>query len=254
MKIKTVLISQAEPSDISFYDQMSQRHKVKFEFKPFVEIETASLKEIRAQKIELSYYTSIIFTTRTAVDHFFKIAEQLRFKVSEDMKYFCLTESISAYLQRYIVCRKRKIYVGGREFSELLPSIKKHKDEKYLFPTSDTLSSDIEQYLNDLGIEWKRGIFFNNVFSKFSGVRSLKYDMIVFYGTNSIDSLFANFPNFKQGTTKIAVYGQNVLKYAQDLGLEVELVVPTPETSSMTSALDTFIEKNNARVRTTKKQ
>lgn len=247
MKVKTILVSQPEQTDNSPYNQIIEKFKVKIDFKPFVQIVEISGKDLRTQKIELGQYTAIILTSRNAVDHFFRVAEELRFKVPDTMKYFCQSEAIAFYLQKYITYRKRKIYIGKRDFSDLIPVIKKNKEEKFLIPSSDSLKSEIEIGLNNLKVNWRRAIFYKNVSADFSGVKTLKYDMLVFFSPAGIESLFKNFPSFKQGKTRIATFGETTLKAAQDAGLSVEVQAPDPENPSMSVALERYLEISNAR-------
>ena len=161
MKVKTILISQPEPKvENSPYSELEEKQKVKIDFIPFIHVEGVSSKNVRQQKIDLTQYTAIILTSRNAVDHFFRIAEEMRYKVPDTLKYFCLSEAVAYYLQKYVVYRKRKIYVGKRTFAELSPTIKKYKGEKFLLPSSDMLKPDIPKELNKLGVDWTKGIFY----------------------------------------------------------------------------------------------
>src|SRR5690625_64638 len=166
MKVRTILVSQPEPKiENSPYFDLSEKQKVKIDFRPFIHVEGVPGKEVRAQKIDLSDYTAVILTSRNAVDHYFRIAEEMRFKVPDTMKYFCLSEAVAYYLQKYVVYRKRRIYVGTRTFPELVPLIKKYKSEKFLLPSSDKLMPEIPQILNDLKVDWKEGTFYRTVIS-----------------------------------------------------------------------------------------
>jgi uroporphyrinogen-III synthase len=195
----------------------------------------------------LSKFTAIILTSRNAVDHFFRIAEEMRFKVPDTMKYFCQSEAVAYYLQKYVVYRKRKIYVGTRTFSELLKLIKKHKNEKFLLPSSDKLKPLIPLELDSLGVQWKRAILYKTVVSDLSDLEDVFYDVLVFFSPSGIDSLFKNFPNFKQNNTRIAVFGNSTVKAANEAGLKCNITAPTPETPSMTMALERYIKQVNKR-------
>lgn len=248
MKVKTILVSQPEQSENSPYNQIIDKYKVKIDFKPFIEIEGIKGKDLRTQKIDLQKYTAIILTSRNAVDHFFRVAEEMRFKVPDSMKYFCLSEAIAFYLQKYITYRKRKIYVGKREFSELAVTIKKHKEEKYLIPSSDVFNPEIENTLNTLKVEWKRGVFYKTVYSDVaSQIKELNYDVIVFFSPAGIESLFSNYPDFKQENVRIATFGDITLKAAEKAGLRVDIQAPAAETPSMSKALEKFLEQNNGK-------
>lgn len=246
MKVKTILVSQPEPKvENSPYFELQQKHKVKIDFRPFIHVEGVGAKEIRQQKIDLTVYTAIILTSKNAVDHFFRAAEEMRYKVPEDLKYFCQSEAVAFYLQKYVVYRKRKIYVGQKDFVDLAPLIKKYKDEKFLLPASDQLNADVPQTLNGLKIDWTPGIFYRTVMSDLSDLADVYYDVLAFFSPTGIKSLFKNFPDFKQNETRIAVFGSTTQKEALDNGLRVDIMAPSPEAPSMTMALDKYIAKVN---------
>jgi len=246
MKVKTILVSQPEPKiENSPYFDLSEKQKVKIDFRPFIHVEGATSKEVRAQKINLNDYTAVILTSRNAVDHFFRIAEEMRYKVPDTLKYFCLSEAVAYYLQKYVVYRKRKIYVGKRTFAELAPLIKKYKSEKFLLPSSDKLKPEIPKILNDLKVNWKEATFYTTVVSDLSDLRDVYYDILVFFSPSGIQSLFENFPDFEQNDTRIAVFGNTTVKAATEQGLRVDIQAPTPESPSMTMALERYIEEVN---------
>lgn len=248
MKVKTILVSQPEPKiENSPYFDLVDRQKVKIDFRPFIHVEGVSSKEVRTQKVDLSNYTAIILTSRNSVDHFFRIAEELRFKVPDSMKYFCQSEAVAYYLQKYVVYRKRKIYVGKRTFTELSPLIKKYKTESFLLPTSDKLKDEVPTVLNDLGVSWKEATFYKTVVSDLSDLRDVYYDILVFFSPSGIKSLLENFPDFKQNETRIAVFGNTTVKAAADNGLRVDIQAPTPETPSMSMALEKYIKEVNGK-------
>ena len=246
MKVKTILVSQPEPKiENSPYFELIEKQKVKIDFRPFIHVEGVSAKDIRQQKVDLNHYTAIILTSRNAVDHFFRVAEEMRFKVPDSMKYFCQSEAVDFYLQNYVVYRKRKIYVGKRSFSELSPLIKKYKDEKFLLPNTDKVKDEVPETLNALGINWKQATFYKTVISDLSDLADVYYDVLVFFSPSGIDSLFHNFPDFKQNDTRIAVFGDTTIKAVEEKGLRVDIAAPTPETPSMTMALEKYIEQAN---------
>jgi len=246
MKVKTILVSQPEPKiENSPYFDLQVKQKVKIDFRPFIHVEGVPAKEIRLQKIDLSKYTAIILTSRNAVDHFFRVADEMRFKVPDSLKYFCQSEAVAYYLQKYVVYRKRKIYVGKRTFSELSPIIKKYKDETFLLPTTDKLKPEVPEILNTLGLNWKQAVFYKTVISDLSDLEDVFYDILVFFSPSGIESLFHNFPDFKQNDTKIAVFGNTTIKAVEEHGLRVDIAAPTPETPSMTMALEKYIDKVN---------
>jgi uroporphyrinogen-III synthase len=246
MKVKTILVSQPEPKiENSPYFDLQEKQRVKIDFRPFIHVEGVPAKEIRHQKIDLNNYTAIILTSRNAVDHFFRIAEEMRFKVPDSMKYFCQSEAVAYYLQKYVVYRKRKIYVGKRTFPELSPLIKKYKEEKFLLPNTDKVKPAVPEILNGLGVDWKQATFYKTVVSDLSDLADVSYDVLVFFSPSGIESLFQNFPDFIQNETRIAVFGNTTIKAVEDKGLRVDISAPTPETPSMTMALEKYIEKVN---------
>ncbi len=246
MKVKTILVSQPEPKvENSPYFDLIEKQKVKIDFRPFIHVEGVSSKEVRSQKVDLVNYSAIILTSRNAVDHFFRIAEEMRFKVPDTMKYFCQSEAVAYYLQKYVVYRKRKIYVGKRTFQELSPLIKKYKTEKFLLPSSDKLKPTVPEILDELGVNWKQATFYKTVVSDLSDLRDVYYDILVFFSPSGIQSLLENFPDFEQNNTRIAVFGNTTIQAATDHGLRVDIKAPTPETPSMTMALEKYIKEAN---------
>jgi uroporphyrinogen-III synthase len=246
MKVKTILVSQPEPKiENSPYFDLQEKQKVKIDFRPFIHVEGVSAKDVRQQKVDLNQYTAIILTSRNSVDHFFRVAEEMRFKIPDTLKYFCQSEAVAFYLQKYVVYRKRKIYVGKSSFSELSPLIKKYKDEKFLLPNTDKVKPEVPDTLNALGINWKQAIFYKTVISDLSDLADVYYDILVFFSPSGIESLFHNFPDFKQNNTRIAAFGSTTIKAAEEKGLRIDIPAPTPETPSMTMALEKYIEKVN---------
>ena len=246
MKVKTILVSQPEPKiENSPYFDLQEKQKVKIDFRPFIHVEGVSAKDIRLQKVDINNYTAIILTSRNSVDHFFRVAEEMRFKVPDTMKYFCQSEAVAFYLQKYVVYRKRKIYVGKRSFSELSPLIKKYKDEKFLLPNTDKVKPEVSETMNALGVNWKLATFYKTVISDLSDLADVYYDVLVFFSPSGIDSLFHNFPDFQQNETRIAVFGDTTIKAVEEKGLRVDIAAPTKETPSMTMALEKYIDKVN---------
>ncbi|WCO01392.1 uroporphyrinogen-III synthase [Psychroserpens ponticola] len=245
-KVKTILVSQPEPKiENSPYFDLQEKQKVKIDFRPFIHVEGVEAKDVRQQKVDLSNYTAIILTSRNSVDHFFRVAEEMRFKVPDSMKYFCQSEAVAYYLQKYVVYRKRKIYVGKRTFADLTPLIKKYKDESFLLPTTDKLKPEVPEILDGLSVKWKQATFYKTVISDLSDLANVYYDILVFFSPSGIESLFHNFPEFKQNDTRIAVFGNTTIKAVESHGLRVDIAAPTPETPSMTMALEKYIEKTN---------
>lgn len=246
MKVKTILVSQPDPkNETSPYSDLTDKHKVKVDFRPFIHVEGISVKEVRAQKIELKNFTAIILTSRNAVDHLFRIAEEMRFKMPDDMKYFCQSEAVAYYLQKYVVYRKRKIYVGSRNFPDLVKVIKKHKNEKFLLPSSDKLKPSIPEDLNNSGVNWVRADLYRTVISDLTDLENVFYDVLVFFSPSGIESLFHNFPNFKQNNTRIAAFGQTTVDAVKDAGLVCNIEAPTKDTPSMSMALEKYVKEVN---------
>jgi uroporphyrinogen-III synthase len=246
MKVKTILVSQPAPTakQSPYFDLMSKQ-KVKIDFRSFIHVEGESSRNVRNQKIDFLDFTAVIFTSRNAVDHYFRLAEEMRVNIPDDMKYFCLSEAVAYYLQKYVVYRKRKIYVGVRTFEDLIPLIKKHKNEKFLLPSSDKVKQTMIDKMNSLNVEWKRAILFKTVISDLSDLENVFYDVLVFFSPSGIQSLFHNFPEFKQNNTRIAVFGNSTVKAAEEAGLKIDIAAPSEETPSMTMALEKYIKKVN---------
>ncbi len=250
MKVKTILVSQPEPKvENSPYFDLQQKLKVKIDFRSFIHVEGVNAKDIRAQKIDLNNYTAIILTSRNAVDHFFRVAEEMRFKIPETLKYFCQSEAVAFYLQKYVVYRKRKIYVGQKDFADLVPLLKKYKDEKFLLPASEQSSPEPQTVLNNLKVDWTQATFYKTVISDLSDLADVYYDIIAFFSPTGIRSLYKNFPDFEQNNTRIAVFGSTTQREALDLGLRVDIMAPSPEAPSMTMALEKYILKVNKEVK-----
>jgi len=246
MKVKTILVSQPEPKvENSPYFDLQNKHKVKIDFRPFIHVEGVEAKEVRAQKIDLNNFTAIILTSKNSVDNFFRVAEEMRYKVPEDLRYFCQSEAVAFYLQKYVVYRKRKIYVGQKDFADMSSLFKKYKDEKFLLPASDKLNADIPQTLNNLKIDWTPGTFYKTVMSDLSDLKDVYYDVLAFFSPTGIQSLFKNFPDFQQNNTRIAVFGSTTQKEAIEHGLRIDILAPTPETPSMTMALEKYVAEAN---------
>jgi len=244
MKIKTILISQPEPSnENSPFSKLKRKYKVKIDFRPFIHVEGLTAKKVRSQRIDFSKFQNIILTSRNAVDHFFRIAEEMRFKVPDQTKYFCQSEAVAFYLQKYVVYRKRKIYVGNNSFDDLESTFEKFIGEKYLVPTSGSLNPQTVSKLDSFKISWERVQLYKTVVSDLSDLSDVYYDLLVFYSPLGIDSLFENFPDFKQNKTLIAVYGKTTLEAAKSKNLNVDIEVPTEESRSMSEGIENYLNK-----------
>jgi uroporphyrinogen-III synthase len=245
VNIKKMLVSQPEPtSGKSPYFDIAKKYGVEIVFRPFVKVEPLTAKEFRQQRISILDYGAVIFTARTAVDHFFKLCEELRIMIPETMKYFCMTETIAVYLQKYIIYRKRKIFFGQNgQMNDLVKLIFKHPKEKYLIPVSDVHKDDLMTSLNVKKINYKTAIIYRTVFNDFGKKEKLDYDMLLFFSPSGISSLMKNFPKFKQEDIKIGCFGQATAKAALDAGLKLDIEAPTPEAPSMTTALELYFKK-----------
>ena len=245
MKIKSILVSQPQPSESSPYLEIAKKEKIKIDFRPFIHVEGVDAKELRTQKIDLSQFTGVIFTSKNAIDHYFRLAEEMRYAVPDTMRYICQSEAIANYLQKHIVYRKRKIAYGEKNFADLAPLFKKHPSEKYLLPSSDVISQDIVSTMDSSGVDWTRGIMYKTVFSDLTDITISDYEMLVFFSPQGVRSLKHNFENFDQKETKIAVFGNNTKQAAEELGFRVDVMAPTKETPSMTMAIEKYIKGIN---------
>ena len=243
MKVKTILVSQPEPaSDKSPYSRLREKHKLKIDFRPFIHVEGLTAKEVRLQKINFSDYNNIVLTSRNAVDHFFRVTEEMRYKVPDATKYFCQSEAVAYYLQKYVVYRKRKIYVGDRNINDLEAIFKKFEKESFLLPSSDVLKPSIPNSLDKMCVNWTRAQLYRTVVSDLSDLRDVYYDVLVFFSPSGIESLFKNFPNFEQKNTRIAAFGNATEKAADKAKLRIDIKAPTPEAPSMSMAIEKYIK------------
>ena len=245
--IKKILVSQPKPSsEKSPYYDIAERLDVEFVFHPFIKVEGLSAKEFRAQKISLTEHTAVVFTSRHAIDHFFQLAKELRFNVPEDMKYFCITEQVALYIQKYVQYRKRKVFFGNTgKFVDLLPVMAQHKNERDFVPQSDAHNDDIKTLLDSKKLHHTEGVMYRTVPNDFSDDEPFDFDMLVFFSPSGVQSLLKNFPKFEQGKVAIASFGPTTAKAVVDAGLRLDLQAPTPQYPSITAALNAFIEEQN---------
>ncbi len=243
--IKKILVSQPKPSsEKSPYFDIAERFGVEMVFRPFIKVEQLSAKEFRAQKVSILDYTAVVFTSRHAIDHFFTLAKELRVSIPEDMKYFCVTETIALYIQKYVQYRKRKVFFGSTgRVDDLLPAMVKHKTEKYLVPMSDVHNDSLTQLLDSKKLQHKECVMYKTVSNDFTQeeIDNFDYDMLVFFSPSGIESLTKNFPNFQQGNIAIATFGPATAKAVQDAGLRLDLEAPTEKYPSMTGALQHYL-------------
>ncbi|MBR4533317.1 MAG: uroporphyrinogen-III synthase [Bacteroidaceae bacterium] len=247
MMIKKILVSQPKPSsEKSPYFDIAERHHVEIVFRPFIKVEGLTAREFRQQKILLSEFTAIVFTSRHAIDHFFELAKELRFAVPDDMKYFCITEQVALYIQKYVQYRKRKIFYGSTgKFADLLPTMAKHKSERYFVPLSDVHSDEIARAMDEKKLKHTEGVMYRTVPNDFVGDEPFDFDMLVFFSPSGVQSLLHNFPNFEQGNMAIASFGPTTAKAIRDAGLRLDLEAPTAQYPSITGALNAYIAEVN---------
>ena len=246
MSIKTILVSQPKPEgDKSPYFDLAEKYKLKIDFRPFIHVEGVSVQEFRTQKIDFKDHTAVILTSKTAVDHFFRISEETRFEVPDTMKYFCISEAVALYLQKYVTYRKRKIFFGKQTIEDLVDPIKKHKGEKFLLPCTDILQDKIPLTLEDAKIPFTKAMLYRTVASDLSDLEDVYYDMLVFFSPGGIESLFKNFPDFKQNKTLIAAFGPTTANAVVKNNLRLDVHAPMPNAPSMTAAIENFIKEHN---------
>jgi len=247
LKIKNLLVSQPEPLELekSPYGDLIRKYTVNIDFHKFFKVEGVSAREFRNDKIYLNEYTSVIFNSKNAVDNFFRIAKEVRAEIPESMKYFCVSESIAYYLQKYVQFRKRKIFHGDQNLAQLMEIVKKHKTEKFLLPCSDVHNKELPTLLEAAKIEYREATLYRTVSNDLNDVNLDKYDMLVFFSPQGIKSLFMNFPGFIQGTKLIGAFGPTTAAAATEAGLTVNVAAPTNIAPSMTMAIDQYLAKNN---------
>ena len=247
MKIKKVLISQPKPaSGKSPYFDIAEKYGVKIDFRPFIKVESVSAKEFRQQKVSILDHTAIVFTSRHAIDHFFTLCVELRVAIPETMKYFCTSEAIALYIQKYVQYRKRKVFFGATgKFDDLLPQIVKHNTEKYFIPMSDVHNESIHNLLEKNKIQHTQAVMYRTVSNDFQEGEDTDYDMLVFFSPAGIQSLIKNFPNFEQKEIAIGTFGPTTAKAVKEAGLRLDLEAPTAAAPSMPAALDKFISECN---------
>lgn len=246
MKIKRILVSQPEPeNEKSPYYDLARKNNLKIDFRPFIHVEGVCAKDFRQSRTDILEHSAVIFTSKTAIDHFFRISEEVRISIPDSMKYFCVSESIAFYLQKYIVYRKRKIFFGQNNFVGLMDLILKNKEEKFLVPLSDQHKPEIPELLNKSKINYTIAILYRTVCSDLSDLSDVDYDVLVFFSPSGIKSLKQNFPDFKQNITKIAAFGPTTSKAVLDSGLRLDIEAPNSKAPSMTMALEQFIQNHN---------
>ena len=246
MAIKTILVSQPKPEGKkSPCFDLAEKYGLKIDFRSFIHVDGIGAQEFRAQKIDLAAHTAVILTSKTAVDHFFRIAEEMRFEVPDSMKYFCISEAVAYYLQKYVAYRKRKIFFGKQTIVDLVDVLKKHKKETFLLPCTDRLRDNIPLTLESNNLKFTKAVLYRTVASDLSDLEDVYYDMLVFYSPGGIESLLKNFPNFKQNDTVIAAFGPTTANAIVKNNLRLDLHAPQPNAPSMTGAIELFVKEKS---------
>ncbi|MBS1569188.1 MAG: uroporphyrinogen-III synthase [Bacteroidetes bacterium] len=247
MKIKNILVTQPAPTDEkSPYFSLAKKYNLRIDFRPFIKIEPVPGQEFRQERITILDHTAIVLTSRNAVDHFFRMCKELRVTVPETMKYFCVSESVAYYVQKYIIYRKRKVFIGKQSFGDLMDVIKKHKEERFLVPSSDIQKQEIPQLLDKAGVNYTNAVFYRTVASDLSDLKDIRYDMLVFFSPGGIESLRKNFPEYVQAEAVMAAFGPTTAKAVRDAGFRLDIEAPMPEAPSMTGAIEHYL-KNGAK-------
>lgn len=246
LKIKRVLISQPKPAtEKSPYFDIAEKYNLTIDFRPFIKVEGLDAKEFRQQRVNIQDYTAVVFTARVAIDHFFALCEELRITMPETMKYFCISEAVALYLQKYIVYRKRKIFFSATgKMDGLGSSLVKHNKEKFILPVSDMHNDEMTSILDEKKIAYTKSVMYRTVSTEFTPEEIKKYDMLVFFSPLGVLSLFKNYPDFEQGDIAIGCFGAATAKGVRDANLRLDCEAPLPGVPSMTAAFEAFIKEN----------
>lgn len=245
-KVKSILVTLPRPeNDKSPYFDLAEKYNLKLDFRSFIHVEGVPAKDVRKEKINFEDFTAVIFTSRNAVDHFFRVCEEMRFEVSSELKYFCISETIALYLQKYIQYRKRKIFFGKQTARDLVEVLKKHKEENFLFPCSDVANEQTQNWLTQNGYKFTPAVLFRTVISDITDLKDVFYDIIVFFSPSSVQSLYANFPDFEQKDTRVAAFGNSTQEALLEHDLVLDIPAPTPDAPSMTMAVEQYIQQVN---------
>lgn len=246
LKVKSILVTQPKPeTDKSPYADLQKKYNLKIDFREFIHVEGVPAQEFRQQRVNIAEHSAVILTSRNAVDHFFRICQEMRVTVPDTMKYFCISESTAFYLQKYVQYRKRRIFHGKATINELIDIIRKHKEDKFLYPCTDVHKEDIPEILDKHKIQYSKAVIYRTVCSDLSDLADVFYDILVFFSPSGITSLYKNFPKFKQNKTRIAAFGPSTAKAVEEAGLRLDIHAPKPGTPSMTMALEEYIKAAN---------
>ena len=245
MEIKTILVSQPKPERSPYYN-LEKKYGIQIDWRPFIHVEAVTEKEFRKNRLRPDEFTAIIFTSKNAIEHFFRLCEEMRISMPQETKYFCLSEAIANYLQKFIIYRKRKVFVGVRKIQDLNSYFMKHKDkEKFFLPNSNLGSQHVVDYLQEKEISFQTAMMYKTVSSDLSDLSDITYDVLVFFSPLGIKSLYENFPDFDQNDTRMAIFGKSTSKAVTDRGLTININAPSPESPSMTMALENYLKKSN---------
>ncbi len=245
-QVKTILISQPKPERQTPYTELEEKYGVRIDWRPFIHVEPVSAREFRRQRIRPDEFGAVIFTSKTAIDHFFRLCKELRIEMPQETRYFCLTEAIANYLQKFIVYRKRKVAAGKRKIEDLKSALMKHRSKlRFLLPCGNLGAKEVSRFLTENGFDWQEALVYRTVSSDLSDLKDITYDMLVFFSPQGIQSLYDNFPDFKQNNTRIAVWGESTSKAVEERGLKINVKAPTAEVKSMTEALKRYLEISN---------
>lgn len=243
--IKTILVSQPKPERSPYY-KLEQKYGIQIDWRPFIHVEGVTEKEFRKNRVRPDEFSAVIFTSKNAIEHFFRLCEEMRIKMDQNTKYFCLSEAIANYLQKFIVYRKRKVFVGVRKIKDLHTYFNKHKEkEKFFLPNSNLGSQDVVEYLDANNVNYTSSMMYRTVASDLSDLDDVTYDVLVFFSPLGIHSLYENFPEFKQNETRMAVFGSTTSRAVEERGLTINIHAPSPESPSMTMALENYLKKSN---------
>lgn len=248
LKVKSILVTQPKPeTEKSPYFELAKKYNIKIDFREFIHVEGVPAADFRKDRVNVQEHTAVILTSRHAIDHFFRICQEVRYTVPDTMKYFCLSESVAFYLQKYILYRKRKVFFGKQTIQDLMEVIKKHKKEKFLFPCSDIHKQEIPEILEENKIDFSKAVIYRTVCSDLSDLANVNYDMLVFFSPSGITSLYKNFAKFKQNNTRIAAFGPTTCQAVTDAGLKLDVQAPVPNAPSMTMAIEQYLKKVNGK-------
>lgn len=244
-QVKSILVSQPKPERSPYYE-LEKKYNLQIDWRQFIHVEPVSAKDFRKNRVRPDEFSAIVLTSKNSVDHFFRMCEEMRIKMPQDTKYFCLTESIALYLQKFIVYRKRKVFIGKRTILDLKTALMKHRDkENFLLPCSNLGSKSVSNFLTDNDFNWQDAMMYQTVSSDLSDLSEVTYDILVFFSPLGITSLYENFPDFEQKDTRIAVFGKTTSKAVEEHGLTINITAPAPETPSMTMALEKYLKLAN---------